>query len=161
MPRRPQLNRGQLSGYLSYGEDAIYLVTGGLLAATAIVILVSAARIFVDALRAGALMERSIEILDALLLVLMIVEVLHTIRVSILEHALLAEPFLIVALIAGVRRILILTVEAARFLPDRPEQFQRVLMEMGLLTVFFVVIVGSIVMLRRLGKPAARRGEPA
>jgi Phosphate-starvation-inducible E family len=145
----PPLTRSRVATWLSYGEDTIYLLTGGALGVTAAVILVSAGGLFVQAVRAGALVQRSVEILDALLLVLMIVEILHTIRVSILKHSLLAEPFLVVALIAGVRRILILTVEAARFLGDQPDQFERVLAEMKLLSVFFVVIVGSIVLLRR------------
>jgi hypothetical protein len=59
-----------------------------------------------------------------------------------------------------VRRILILTVEAARFLPDRPEQFHRVLLEMGVLTVYFVVIVGSIVLLRRVAPPSGGGERP-
>lgn len=144
------MTRERLTRWLSYGEDAIYLVTGGLLGVTAIVILGSTCSMFLAALRERLLVQRSVEILDALLLVLMIVEILHTIRVSIRKHSLQAEPFLIVALIAGVRRILILTVEAARFLPSQPDQFHRVMLEMGLLTVFFVVIVGSIVLMRRL-----------
>jgi hypothetical protein len=49
-------------------------------------------------------------------------------------------------------------VEAARFLPDQPDQFERVLMELGLLTVYFVVIVGSIVLLRRSGERVAAAG---
>jgi len=141
--------RSRISSWLSYCEDAIYFVTGAGLVVTAIAILVSAAGTFVSALRAGALVQDSVAILDSMLLVLMIVEILHTIRVSVLKHSLLAEPFLIVALIAGVRRVLILTVEAARFLPSQPEQFQRVLQEMALLAVFFVVLVGSMVLLRR------------
>lgn len=148
------MTRDRLTGYLAYGEDAIYLITGGLLAVTGAVILVSTGGIFYSAVREGAVFDRAIEILDALLLVLMIVEILHTIRVSIVKHALIAEPFLIVALIAGVRRVLILTVEAARFLPNQPDQFERVLMELGLLTIYFVVIVGSIALLRRSGERA-------
>jgi Phosphate-starvation-inducible E family len=142
--------RARITNWLSYGEDGVYFATGGLLVITAVVVLVATGGVFVSAIRDGTLVERSVEILDSLLLVLMIVEILHTIRVSIMKHALLAEPFLIVALIAGVRRILVLTVEAARFLPNQPEQFHRVLQEMGLLTVYFVVIVGSIVVMRRL-----------
>jgi hypothetical protein len=36
----------------------------------------------------------------------MIVEILHTVRISLRSHILVAEPFLIVGLIAAVRRIL-------------------------------------------------------
>jgi hypothetical protein len=38
---------------------------------------------------------------------------LHTVRISIRQHVLVTEPFLIVGLIASVRRILVITLEAA------------------------------------------------
>ena len=41
----------------------------------------------------------------------MIVEILYTLQVSFREHTLVAEPFLIVGLIAAIRRVLILTAE--------------------------------------------------
>jgi len=148
--------RVRVSRWLSYGEDALYLVAGVLLAATAATVLYSAARIFVAALGGGEVISRSVEILDAILLTLLIVEIMHTIRVSVAEHRFLAEPFLVVALIAGVRRLLVLSVEAAEFLPDHPEQFERALMELGVLLALFVVLVGSLVLLRRLRPPEER-----
>lgn len=42
--------------------------------------------------------------LDQLLLVLMMVEILHTVRISIRTQALTVIPFLIVGLIATIRR---------------------------------------------------------
>jgi len=39
----------------------------------------------------------------------MIVEILYTVQVSFSEHALVPEPFLIVGLIATIRRLLVLT----------------------------------------------------
>jgi uncharacterized membrane protein (DUF373 family) len=51
------------------------------------------------------------EVVDRLLLVLMIIELLHTVRSSIQSHQLGWEPFLIVAMIADVRRILVITLE--------------------------------------------------
>jgi len=86
--------------------------------------------------------------LDSLLLVLMIVELLHTIRLFLVEHLLVAEPFLIVALIAGVRRMLILTTEASQFIQTKPEQFRMALLEMALIMVSFLVIAWAIVLLR-------------
>jgi hypothetical protein len=136
---------------VAYAEDGIYLAAGIVLAGTAAVITFMAGLLFVRSAIAGNVLVHAVEILDSVLLVLLIVEILHTIRVSIVEHRLLAEPFLVVALIAAVRRVLILLVEAAEFLPDQPERFERVLMEMGLLVGFVVVIVGSLVVLRRFG----------
>jgi len=46
-------------------------------------------------------------VLDQFLLVLMIVELLHTARISIQSQALTMEPFLVVGLIASIRRVLV------------------------------------------------------
>jgi hypothetical protein len=43
----------------------------------------------------------------------MLVEILHTVRISIRSHILVTEPFLVVGLIASIRRILVITLEAA------------------------------------------------
>ncbi len=143
-------SRGRISEWVAYAEDGIYLAAGVLLAATSVAILATTGLRFLEALREGDVLGHAVEILDSVLLVLLIVEILHTIRVSIVEHRLLAKPFLVVALIAAVRRLLILLVEAAEFLPSQPAQFERVLMEMGILVVLFVVVVGSLAVLRGL-----------
>lgn len=91
----------------------------------------------------------ALEMLNELLLVLMILELLYTVRVSLKEHTLIAEPFLIVGLIAGVRRILVITAEAWGLGETDPEQFDRAMLELGLLTVMTLVIVISILLLRK------------
>ena len=47
--------------------------------------------------------------IDRILLVFMVIEILHTVRVSFNEGALVCEPFLIVGLIASIRRVLVIT----------------------------------------------------
>ena len=49
--------------------------------------------------------------MNELLIVLMLVEILHTVRISIRSHVLVTEPFLVVGLIAAIRRILVITLE--------------------------------------------------
>ena len=44
-------------------------------------------------------------------LILLVVELLYTFQVSFREHALIPEPFLLVGLIAAIRRVLVLTAE--------------------------------------------------
>jgi uncharacterized membrane protein (DUF373 family) len=51
--------------------------------------------------------------LDHLLLVLMLIEILHTVRISIRTRHLTMVPFLIVGLIASIRRVLVITMHAA------------------------------------------------
>lgn len=142
-----------MSDWLTVTEDGIYLVTALLLAATAVVLVVATAWKLFSSLPHGAVQAEALKALDTLLLVLMIVELLHTIRLFIVEHALVPEPFLIVALIAGVRRLLILTTEASQYIQTRPEQFRMALREMTLLTISFLLIAISIVVLHRV--PAA------
>lgn len=137
-----------ISDLLTYGEDVIYLATAALLAATAVMLLATTARSLLRALRMSAVMTESLKALDSLLLVLMIVELLHTIRLFLVEHLLVAEPFLIVALIAGVRRMLILTTEASQYIQTKPEQFRMALLEMALIMVSFLAIAWAIVLLR-------------
>jgi hypothetical protein len=144
-----------LAVWLTYAEDAIYLLTAALLAATAIALILAAGRQLVQQLRSGPVLQGALRVLDSLLLVLMIVELLHTIRLFIVEHALVPEPFLIVALIAGVRRVLILTTEASQFIQEKPEQFRMALREMLLLTSSFLVIAVSIAILHVYTGPQA------
>lgn len=138
-----------ISELLTYAEDGIYLMTAALLAATALILLFKTGAALLRSLGSGATFPDALAALDSLLLVLMIVELLHTIRLFIVEHALVAEPFLIVALIAGVRRMLILTTEASQYIQSKPEQFRMAMIEMGLLVVSFIVISGAILILRQ------------
>lgn len=137
------------AGLLTYAEDGIYLLTTVLLAITALALLFTTARSLFRSMRTGAILQESLQALDSLLLVLMIVELLHTIRLFIVEHTLVPEPFLIVALIAGVRRMLILTTEASQYIQSKPEQFRMAMIEMGLLVISFLAIAGAILMLRQ------------
>jgi hypothetical protein len=86
-----------------------------------------------------------IEIIAKTLLLLMIIEILYTVRISIKEHTLRAEPFLIVGLIASIRRILIISVETAYM----PEYFMNFMIEIGVLVVLSFAFVVSVVLLRK------------
>lgn len=94
-------------------------------------------------------------VLDQLLLVLMIIEILYTVQVSFREHVLVPEPFVLVALIAAVRRILVITAEFGSLMDQRGEGAVRYAMiELGLLTVMAGVLVGCLVGLRKRDKEA-------
>jgi len=86
-----------------------------------------------------------IEIVAKTLLLLMIIEILVTVRISIREHTICAEPFFIVGLIASIRRILIISVETA-YMHDF---FYQYMIEIGVLTVLSIIFVLSIVLLRK------------
>jgi uncharacterized membrane protein (DUF373 family) len=142
----------------TYVEDILYVGLGVLLAGAALVLLADGAVMFWRALVGGELPARVIELLDRILLILMIAEILYTVQVSLREHSLVPEPFLVVALIAGVRRVLIVTAEFADLLEKGPEAFRNAMIELGLLTVMIVALVASLMLLRRrTTQPEAKR----
>ncbi len=151
--KRPRLDAQAWRESITRGfirvEDAVYVGLGTLLAAIALGLLVAAAVAFVQALLGDTLPDRAVELLDRILLVLMIVELLYTVQVSFREHALVPEPFLIVGLIAAIRRLLVLTAEFARLLEKNQGVFQGAMLELGLLTVMVVALVVSLVVLKR------------
>jgi len=89
--------------------------------------------------------------LDVMLLVLMMVELAYTVTVSLRGTVLAAEPFLIVGLIAVIRRMLVITIgdvspAGGANLGGGGPGSQPV--ELGILTGVVLVLVVSIVLLR-------------
>jgi hypothetical protein len=135
-------------------EDFVYVGLGVLLAGAALYMLGAGAVDFVRHTMAGALAAHVVALLDRILLVLMIVEVLYTVEVSFREHALVPEPFLIVGLIAAIRRVLVLTAEFSELLEMGETAFRNAMIELGLLTLTVLALVASLVLLRRRGSQA-------
>jgi hypothetical protein len=139
---------------LSSVEDIVYVGLGLLLTIAALTLLLTTLKSVVLALWNRALGGQIVSLLDQILLILLVVELLYTVQVSFRERGLIAEPFLLVALIAAIRRILILTAEVAR-LPEAGEAvFRHAMLELGVLTVMVLVLVGSLIMLQKYGKRA-------
>jgi hypothetical protein len=134
---------------LSLVEDVTYVGLGILLSLGALALLAAAFKSFVGALLAGALAGHVVTLLDQILLVLLIIELLYTVQVSFREHGLLAEPFLVVALIAAIRRVLILTAQVSQLPEAGGVVFKQTLLELSLLTVMVVAFVGSLILLQR------------
>jgi Phosphate-starvation-inducible E family len=86
------------------------------------------------------------------LLILLIVELLYTVQVSFREHAIVPEPFLIIGLIAAIRRVLVLTAELGE-MRSNDLVLKYFLIEISALTVLILVLVAALVLLRRLTRP--------
>jgi uncharacterized membrane protein (DUF373 family) len=131
-------------------EDVIFVGLGTLLAGTALYLLVSAVVHFGKHLLALSLTGQAvITLIEELLLVLLVVEILYTVQVSFREHTLAPEPFLLIGLIAAVRRVLVITAEQAEIKNKAEEVFRYLMVELGVLTVLILCLVASVVMLRR------------
>jgi hypothetical protein len=139
-------------------EEGIYVGIGLLLIVAAGAMLVSAAVGFFRELSLGSIGGQALHMLDKLLLVLMLVELLYTVRVSLRTHTLLPEPFLLVGLIAGIRRVLVITAEAWNMGDIDEAAFDRAMLELGILTGMTLAIVASVILLRRF--PSRSDPEP-
>jgi uncharacterized membrane protein (DUF373 family) len=135
-------------------EDVLYVGLGVVLAAAGVVLLANAAVHFVSSLMAGPIPANVVTVLDQLLLVLMIIEILYTVQVSFREHVLVPEPFVLVALIAAVRRILVITAEFGSLVDQGEGAVRYAMIELALLTVMSGVLVGCLVGLRKRDKEA-------
>jgi hypothetical protein len=69
-------------------------------------------------------------------------------QISFREHALMPEPFLVVGLIAGIRRVLVITAELSNVGQQDPETFRRAMLELGLLTLMILALVGALGLVR-------------
>ncbi len=142
--------------YLDKTEVVIYSILAVLLAVTAFVTIATASQILWTDLRHWTVSAQTLRVLNELLIVLMLVEILHTVRISIRSHVLVTEPFLIVGVIASIRRILVITLEAATLTKDGAWAsegargiFHSSMIELGLLGLLVLVLVVSITLLRR------------
>src|SRR5450631_3079479 len=94
-------------------EDAMYSLVAILLAVTALLLVWSAVSSSIaDLQHSSDSLSIVLSLLDRGLILFMVVELLHTVRITLHGHELTAEPFLIVGLIAAIRRVLLLTAES-------------------------------------------------
>ena len=138
-----------IARWLSRVEDVVYVGLAILLSVLALILLIEGAVDFGRAVVAGELLARVATLLDRFLLILMVVEILYTVQVSLREHTLVPDPFLIIGLIAGIRRILVLMAEFPDLVAKGGETFRNAMLELSILTVMVLVLVGALAILRR------------
>ncbi|BBY43009.1 hypothetical protein A5765_19630 [Mycolicibacterium celeriflavum] len=136
---------------LSFAEDAIYWAIAVVLLGGSAALLVAQVNVL---LRLGDAPANTImlDVLDGLLLIFIFVELLYAVRTSLRSHEIVAEPFLIVGILACIKEIVVLSVEAAKLLSNGPE-FARAIVAVGVLGGLVLVLAVAIFVLR-----AQRRG---
>jgi flagellar biogenesis protein FliO len=134
---------------LGTSESVVLVLIGVALVLVAVLLLFSGMHDLNDAVHRGpAEIERkSIEILNTVLLVMMTMEIVYTVAISLESHTLNAEPFLIIGMIAGIRRMLVITATSTEQ-EAHAEQFHNTLVELGLLAATVVALAGAIWVLR-------------
>ena len=147
--------RHRFDDSLGAAEMGIYSVLALLLSATILAAIASACKLLFDSVVHWTVATQTLRVLNELLIVLMLAEILHTVRISIRSHVLVTEPFLVVGLIASIRRILVISLEMATLAKeaawtnDSAVMFRNSMIELGLLSLLVLVLVFSITLLRR------------
>jgi uncharacterized membrane protein (DUF373 family) len=87
-----------------------------------------------------------LELLSGLLLVFIFTELITTIRVVIARRRVVVEPFLIVGIVAAVRRLIVISAEAENLLGTA--EFRDVMLEIGVLAVTVLLLGVTVLVLR-------------
>jgi len=129
-------------------EDSIYVIIAALLAVAALVVLARAAYGLFEAVRDDVKVG-VLDVLDSLLLVFILVELLFAVRATLAKREIVAEPFLLVGILAAIKEIVVLSVTAAEEYIGKGPEFARAMVEIGLLGVLVLLLSGSAVLLRK------------
>jgi uncharacterized membrane protein (DUF373 family) len=93
---------------LEHAQDFVTVAVGVVLIVLAATLAVSGVVGFIEDVQRHTIATAAINLLDRVLLVLILVEIVHTVVLSLRAHRLAAQPFIVVGLVAVIRRILFL-----------------------------------------------------
>jgi uncharacterized membrane protein (DUF373 family) len=132
-PPRPRGVAGTI-WVLEHAQDFVTVTVGVVLIGLAAVLVVDGLASFFHTVHTGRpIPTAATALLDQVLLVLILVEIVHTVVLSLRAHRLAAQPFIIVGLVAVIRRILFVLSSEVRV--DTTE--------LGLLILMLIAFVAS------------------
>lgn len=120
-------------------QDVVTVLVGALLLALSLGLLGAAVYHFFET--TGGVLTRATGFLDEVLLVLILVEIVHTVMLSLRSHELQPEPFIVVALIASIRKLL--------FVLGNEQKLSTAQFALYLATA--AVFIGGLIAVRRWG----------
>ncbi len=145
-------------------ETVIYIAVGVFLTVSAGFLLVGTVNDLRHAVANGTnAVNIGVLVLDRILLLLIVAELVYTLALVVHTHELSAEPFLLIGLIAVVRRTLILTASIESF-PSAGRGLTNLLLQLGALSLLAIALAVAVYLVRRSGgadSPAAPASPPA
>jgi uncharacterized membrane protein (DUF373 family) len=134
---------GRIDAGFRIAETGIYVVVAVILCAGSALLLGDAAYQLIDGLDDGV-NEAAANTLDALLLMFIFVELLGAVRTTIRVRGLVAEPFLLVGIIASIKEIIVI----AGTEDAHGDAFRDAMIEIGVLGGLVLVLAVSALLLR-------------
>jgi hypothetical protein len=143
------VNFQRVAAILLTSETLVLTLIALVLVVLAISLLGLSVSVMIRDMGSGMLGMAGIEVLNGILLVMMIMEIVYTVTKSLESHLLVAEPFLIIGIIAGIRRIIVITAEGANIQAENPALFRTLLIELALLSGIVLAMAWAVRILRR------------
>jgi uncharacterized membrane protein (DUF373 family) len=144
-------------GSLDLVQEVVYIIVGLLLVIAAVAVTVGTVEELINSFReATDPVAVGLLVLDRILLLLIVAELLHTLQIVLYEGDIYAEPFLLVGLIAVVRRVVVVTAQVEQ---GSGRALTNLLLELGMLALLALAFGAAIYLLRR-GAPREPRVEP-
>jgi uncharacterized membrane protein (DUF373 family) len=145
-------DRSGIAALLGYGEFLIDAAVALALTIGGVILLGVVVYDFLHDLGRAPFIDQVLELLSGLLLVFIFTELISTIRVVIARRRVVVEPFLIVGIVAAIRRLIVISAEAENLLGSA--QFRDLMLEIGVLAGTVLVLGATVFLLR-----VTRRGE--
>jgi uncharacterized membrane protein (DUF373 family) len=146
---RGEVWHGRIAERLKYAEHLLYIVVGATLAVAGFGLFGEVVyKFFLDAgVRRHGLERSLLDAVNGLLLVFIFAELLHTVRAVVAHDALETEPFVVVGIVAAIRRFIVVSAQASEAVRD--DLFARLMLELGMLMGSVLVLGCTIWLLRR------------
>ena len=138
--------RSWIAALLGYGEFLIDTAVAFALAVGGVILLAVVLYDFVRELGQAPFIGQVLELLSGLLLVFIFTELISTIRIVIARRRVEVEPFLIVGIVAAIRRLIVISAEAENLLGT--SQFRDLMVEIGVLAGTVLVLGTTVLVLR-------------
>lgn len=138
---------GRARGVLHGLEITLDIALAGVLVIAIALIGADTVGLVAEGIQEGGI-DAALLILDRVLLVFIIAELLYTLRLSLARTQLILEPFLIIGLVAVVRRVLVVTAQAERILSEGGN-LEPILWELGVLAGLIVSLAVALSLARR------------
>lgn len=132
---------------LGFAENVVYAAAGALLVGASVAVLVAEGFHYVTDLTVGV-KTATTTLLDGLLLVFILLELLAGVRATMIEKRLVAEPFLVVGIIASIKEIIVTALEAQGG-EQGQRAFENAMIEVGVLGGLVVLLAIASFLVRR------------
>jgi uncharacterized membrane protein (DUF373 family) len=155
---RERHGRALIAALLGYAEFLLEAAVAVALSVGGVILLSAVVYDFVRHLGQGTVLNDVLGLLSGLLLVFIFTELINTLRVVIASRAVQVEPFLIVGIVAAIRRLIVVSAEAENLLGT--SKFRDVVLEIAVLAGTALVLGVTVFILRvTRGQSEERRDE--